>query len=53
MFQIQLSKNATFTIKNLEQQVLPLTKKQINIFKFMLALRAKEMRVDGTTLRIK
>ena len=52
-FQIQVAKNVTFTSKCLEQQVLPLTQKQIDRFKFMLALKAKEMVVDHTTLRIK
>lgn len=52
-FQIQLGKNATFSTKQLDQQLVPLTQTQIDRFKFMLALQAQEMRVDNTMLRIK
>jgi hypothetical protein len=52
-FQIQLGKNATFSTTKLDQQLIPFTDKQVQRFKLMIAMQAKEMRTNSTTLRIK
>ena len=47
-FTIEIAKNATFTTTNLDK----LPKVRADQFKLMMFMKAKQMRVDGVTLKL-
>lgn len=49
MFTIEFSKNARFTTKSINY----LDPKDTERFKFLMAMKAKELKIDNTTYKIK